>query len=385
MTVCIASTLLLTLTLSVSDLNLPDPLVTSGGDAVTTPEQWRDVRRPEILELFRTHMYGRRPVGRPDDLRFELREVTPDAMDGTATRKLVDILYSGPGGEGKIQLILFIPNDAPKPAPAFVLICHRDPENIDPTRETKMPFWPAEQIVARGYAAATFHVSDVAPDDKETWKQGVYTLFPAPDEAEAWGAISIWGWGASRILDYFETDADIDETHVAVVGHSRGGKAALCCGAEDERFALTCSNDSGCTGAALARRKQGESVHLINSRFPHWFCPNYDAFNGREEALPVDQHELVALMAPRLVYVASASEDDWADPEGEFLSCVHASPVYTLFRLDGVSATEMPAPDQPLQGGHIGYHLRSGKHDLTEYDWHRYMDFADKHWGKAAR
>lgn len=380
MIVCIASTLLLTLTLSASDLNLPDPLITASGEAVTTPDQWREVRRPEILELFRTHMYGRRPVGRPDDLRFEVRDVTPDAMDGAATRKLVDILYSGPGGDGKIQLILFIPNDAPKPAPAFVLICHRDAENIDPTREVKMPFWPAEQIVARGYAAATFHVSDVAPDDKETWKQGVYTILPAPDEAEAWGAISIWGWGASRILDYFETDADVDETHVAVVGHSRGGKAALCCGAEDERFALTCSNDSGCTGAAIARRKKGESVHLINSRFPHWFCPNYDAFNGREEALPVDQHQLVALMAPRLVYVASASEDDWADPEGEFLSCVHAGPVYALFGLDGVSATEMPAPDQPLQGGHIGYHLRSGKHDLTEYDWHRYIDFADKHW-----
>ncbi len=190
-------------------------------------------------------------------------------------------------------------------------------------------------------------------------------------------------------MDYFETDKDIDEKHIGVLGHSRAGKTALWCGAQDERFALTISNNSGNTGAALSRNKtlrqqkgknRGERVKDINKGFPHWCCTNYKKFNDNEDELPVDQHELIALMAPRLVYVASATEDTWADPEGEFLSCVHAGPVYQLFGLGGVGAMKMPKPQQPLHTGHIGYHIRIGKHDLVEYDWNCYMDFADKHW-----
>ncbi|MDE0840356.1 MAG: acetylxylan esterase, partial [Kiritimatiellae bacterium] len=237
--------------------------------------------------------------------------------------------------------------------------------------------------VERGYVAAAFLNSDLDPDKYDGFKDGVHGIFDPKDSKrspDAWGAIAAWAWGASRVMDYFESDKDIDEKHIGVVGHSRGGKAALWCGAEDERFALTISNDSGCTGAALARNKKGERVKRINTVFPHWFCENYRAFNDREEDLPVDQHELIALMAPRLVYVASASLDSWADPEGEFLSCVHAGQVYRLFGFRGVGATKMPKAQQPLHTGHIGHHIRTGKHNLTEYDWARYMDFADKHW-----
>ncbi|HNT33532.1 MAG TPA: prolyl oligopeptidase family serine peptidase [bacterium] len=365
------------------NLLLPDPLKSAEGMVISSSEQWQAVRRAEILELFRTHVYGRTPVGRPTDLRFETKEITPTALSGSATLKLVNIRYSGAGGEGMIELSVFIPNAVPKPVPGFLLICNRSRENIDHTRENKSPFWPVEWIIERGYVAAAFLNADVDPDKDDGFQDGVHGIFDSknvPRSPDAWGTIAAWAWGASRVMDYLETDEDVDATRMAAIGHSRGGKTALWCGAEDQRFSMAISNNSGCTGAAIARRKQGESIEAINRRFPHWFCANYKEYNDKEDELPVDQHELVALMAPRLVYVASATEDNWADPMGEFLACVHATPVYSLFGLTGLNTDEMPKPEHPLHDGHIGYHLRTGGHGLTEYDWNCYMDFADKHW-----
>lgn len=383
-TTAILGVILLTITMSHSnDLSLPDPLTTEAGNKVKTPCEWQKIRRPEILELFRENVYGRAPVGRPGILRFNMKETDNHAMDGMATLKRIDIHFAGPGGKGKIELVLFIPNEVQKPVAGFLLICNRGRENIDPSREHRSPFWPAERIVERGYMAAAFHNSDVAPDKPDRFLDAVHGIFEATDDdraPNAWGTIAAWAWGASRVMDYFEADQDIDETRIGVVGHSRGGKAALWCGAEDERFALVVSNNSGCTGAALSRRRKGETIAQINNRFPHWFCENYKRYNEREEELPIDQHQLIALMAPRLIYVASASEDEWADPKGEFLSCVHAGPVYELFGLQGVGTDDFPKTNQSLYAGHIGYHLRRGGHNLTEYDWDRFMDFADRHW-----
>lgn len=386
----LSAAVLLASAASVGDeLSLPDPLTTAAGEMVRTVSQWRSVRRDEILEQFRTSVYGRTPVGRPDDLRFEVVETDPVALGGKATLKRVDIRYSGPGGEGAIELVLFVPNSIQAPAAGFLLICNRERENIDPARKTGRSFWPAERMVERGYFAAAFHKSDLDPDHHDGFRNGVHGLFDSPDQPrppDAWGTIAAWAWGAGRAMDYFETDDDIDAKHVAVVGHSRGGKTALWCGAEDTRFAMAVSNNSGCTGAALARRRKGETIAEINKRFPHWFCANYRRFDDQEEALPVDQHQLIALMAPRPVYVASASQDAWADPEGEFLACVHAAPVYALFGHQGVGTDRFPDVNRPCHTGHVGYHIRAGKHDLTVYDWDRFMDFADRHWrsGKGA-
>jgi hypothetical protein len=367
-----------------AELQLPDPLVTQNGKRVTSTATWQTTRRPEVLELFRKNIYGRAPVGRPADLKFEVIDSAADAMDGKATRKQVMITWRGPGGEGGMRLVLFVPNGAKKPAPCLLLICNRPAaENIDPSRNVKSPFWPAEEIVARGYAAAAFFNGDVAPDKHDGFKSGVFAVFDnAPRPADAWGTIAAWAWGASRALDYLQTDPSIDGKRVGVVGHSRGGKTALWAGAEDERFAMVVSNDSGCTGAAIARGKTGERIRDINRGFPHWFNETYKTFADREEELPVDQHMLAGLIAPRLLYIASASEDSWADPKSEFLTTVRATPVYRLFGLDGISSSVMPKADAPLLEGHIGYHLRTGKHNLTEYDWGCFMDFADKHLGK---
>ncbi len=367
-------------TVGAAELRLPDPLVFTNDTRVKSAADWPK-RRAELLELFRENIYGRAPVGRPASLKFEVFDSATNTMDGRATRKQVKISYRGPGGEGTIKLVLFTPNNAPKPAPCFLLICNRSVTNIDPTRVLKSDFWPAEEIVARGYAAAAFFNGDVAPDKYDGFKSGAHAIFDSASgrSSNSWGTIAAWAWGTSRCLDYLETDRSVDAKRVAVVGHSRGGKTALWAGAEDERFAFVVSNDSGSTGAAIARNKEGEHIRDINRGFPHWFCDNYKHFNDRENDLPIDQHELLALIAPRLLYVASAIEDKWSDPRNEFLATVHVSPVYELLSKPGVGPKEFPKLDSPVRTGHIGYHVRSGKHNLTRYDWQCFMDFADQH------
>ena len=366
----------------VPSYELPPLMKDDDGRTITTTAQWA-AKRAKLLDLFRNELYGYSPE-RPKDEWFEIAKIDRQAMGGAATLKLVNIHLGAQPEAPVIHLNLFIPNNRTKPAPAFLLICNRDRENIDPTRKIKSDFWPAEQIVARGYAAASFFNGDVAPDKYDGFTTGIHAYLqnPAARKFNSWGTIAAWAWGGSRVMDYFETDPDIDEKHCAVTGHSRGGKTALWCGAQDERWALTISNCSGCSGAAIARRRFGESLKVIQNAFKHWFCGNYRKYIDREDDLPFDQHELVALVAPRAVYVTSADEDLWADQRGEWLAIHEAAPVWKLFGRKGLPSDIMPPLDKPLIGDGMGYHIRTGEHNYKVFDWNAHMDLADREFNR---
>jgi hypothetical protein len=387
---------------------LPDPLLQADGAAVATPAAWREGRRGEILELFRSQVYGRSPAP-PQQIGFEILEESSQALSGSAIRRQVRIRLGGQLDAPFLDLLLYAPRSE-TPVPAILGLnfagnhsIHADPQirvtsswvRDDPehgvtgnraseaSRGSRASRWPVQAILDRGYALATAYYGDIDPDYDDGFRNGVHALgyeeAPAPPAGERWGSIAAWAWGLSRALDYLETDPSVDALRVAVMGHSRLGKTALWAGAEDERFALVISNDSGCGGAALSRRRVGETVKQINDRFPHWFADNFARYDDREPELPVDQHMLLALVAPRPLYVASATGDAWADPRGEFLSCVHASPVYELLGQPGLGTSEPPAPDTPIARGRIGYHIRTGVHDVTAFDWDAFLDFADRH------
>ncbi len=366
---------------AVPDYVLPDPLQRKNGEVVEHKSQWQE-HRQELLELLRKEMYGSRP-GPPEQLSFKTILEYPSAMDGKATLRHISIESLHQGRQHDFELILFLPNEAKKPVPVFLLMNNRTPENTDLTRDHQSEFWPAEAVIARGYGVATFQNSSLSPDDTERFTEEIIRLFEGEDrnhrEADAWAAIAAWGWGASRAMDYFETDINVDASRIALLGHSRGGKASLWAGAEDERFALVISNQSGSGGAALSRRRFGENIESLN-RFSHWFNDHFKRFNGMEEQMPFDQHYVISLIAPRAVYIGSADRDLWADPRGEYLGLVHASPVYALWNHAPIGHDQMPPLDKPVLFGPRAYHVRSGSHNLTLVDWNHYMDFADTLW-----
>lgn len=387
----------------------PDPLIRSDGTRITSAAEWREKRRPELLEFFTREMYGRNP-GRSAKLVSEVFDRDKTALGGKATRIQIAIHPGGKPGP-RMDLLVYVPNGAKGPVPAILGLnfwgnhsIHKDPgirlteswveekaghyadltgvrnnRATDASRGGNARQWPLEEILSRGYALATIYREDVAADREPHFASGVHPLFPELQNGDDnFGNIAAWAWALSRGLDELEKEPAIDARRVAVFGFSRLGKAALWAGASDERFAMVISNESGAGGAKLFRRGVGEDIARLNTVFPHWFAKSFRKYNGKDKELPFDQHFVMSLVAPRPLYVASAIDDKHADPEGEFAGAKAAEPVYRLLGAEGLPATAWPAVDTSIQGG-IGYHARSGVHDVLPFDWKCYLDFADKH------
>jgi hypothetical protein len=355
----------------------PNSLRLDNGDPVTTAAEWEGTRRAELLAAFRQNVYGQ---GLPD-APAPTFQVTPTDFPGV-TRKVVKITVVGPSGSGSFNLTLFVPKTGTKPRGTFLMIDHRGSVGADPSQSSG--YAPLPTILKAGYAFASFKVGEVAPDSRDGYRSKMINLFHPANQAlpdNAGRAISAWAWAASRAMDYLQTDPDLDPAKVAVIGHSRSAKAALWAGAQDARFAAVISNDSGSTGAKLARRGDGgvgaETVGAINGSFPYWFPQTYKAYDDRVNSLPVDQHELLALVAPRRVVIGSATQDGNADPKGEFLAYTAAAQVYGLY---GLGDTGLPSPawppaaDKGFRGPAMSYHLRTGGHGLTAADWNVYLN-----------
>jgi hypothetical protein len=387
----------------VGTYTLPDPLVFNDGKPVRTARDWTDRRRTEILELFKANVYGRNPKA-PASVRFDVLESDRHALGGKAIRKQVSIYFSSSKDGPKEDLLLYIPAAAKQP-PAVILSLNfsgnqaviddpavklpvlwdrRSHESRQATEDSRGsdPGWDVRKVLARGYAFATMYYQQIEPDFKGEHRSGIRRAFlatgqaqPAPD---AWGAIGAWAYGLSRALDYLEKDKDVDAKRVAVMGHSRLGKTALWAGALDTRFAMMLSSCSGEGGASLARRNYGETTRNLVDVFPYWFCANFQQYADHPDKLPVDAHELIALSAPRPVYVTAAEDDKWADPRGEFLACVAAGPVYRLLGAQGLGTDRFPELNQPIMRT-LGFHYRTGKHAVTAFDWDQFLAFADMH------
>lgn len=418
----------------VREYTLPDPLRRNTGAIVRSAADWPP-RREEILEAFREHVYGRVPAFAYETRVTAEERFALEDHPATATQRRVEI-RSDHGSIG-LDLLDVLPTDTDNDGTAGSARIHERPEGhrascpvilalnfsgnhavLDDRRvwlsrawiDSFLPGvvdnrateagrgagrdrWPIDMIVGAGFGVATVACGDLDPDFDDGFANGVHGLAGLPPTAQrrdkpgssgitsdsgrppdAWGTIAGWAWGLSRILDVLLADPRIDPDRIIVLGHSRMGKTALWAAAQDERFAGAISNESGCGGAALTRREFGETIGAITSKFPHWFCPRFAEYAARADALPVDQHMLLGLLAPRPLYVASAADDLWADPKGEYLSVYHAAPVYRLFGYGTVTVPE-PPPVGTHVGNRISYHCRSGGHDITRFDWERYLRF----------
>lgn len=391
----------------VGTYTLPDPLTLANGKHVRDAQTWNHKRRPQIVRFFEEDQFGRCPE-RPAGMSFDVFDKGTPAFDGKAIRRQVTIHFSKDGNGPKVDVLMYLPADIQKPVPlllnlSFIAnstmvddagvkqgeIWNREKKKVPAPANSRFPKLDVPRIVAQGIGVATAYYGDIEPDFNGGLVYGVRSLYLKPGQKEfaanEWGAIAAWAWGLSCILDYLETDRDVDVKRVALFGVSRLGKTVLWAGAHDPRFALVIASCSGEGGAALSRRNYGETIaHLTApSRYAYQFCANYQKYAGHVDQLPVDGHMLVALMAPRPVMLQTGDSDRWSDPKGEFLAAVAAGPVYSLLGKEGLGTDEMPAAGQPILHD-IGYYMHHGGHGALPSDWDQFLRFLNMHLTSAA-
>ena len=388
---------------------LPDALTLHNGQRVRDAKTWVSKRRPEIRRLVEENWFGRAP-GKPTDLSFEVVEKNGSAFGGKAVRRQVVIYLSKDRSGPRMDLLLYLPANAKAPAPLFLNMSFfannlavNDPDvrvgrRWERETRTQVPAtpgpkqnarrgFPVEEFLAEGIAVATFNKDDLAPDFTGSEGMGVKALYLQPGQtrpaADEWGAIASWAWGASRALDYLETDKDVDARRVAIHGVSRLGKTALWAAAADERFAAVVASCSGEGGAATARRDYGETLaHMAApTRYPYQFAGNYATYAGRVHEWPVDANLLLSLIAPRPLLLQTGNTDKWSDPYGEFLAAIAAEPVYQLFGKKGLGIDRFPAAGQAVLHD-IGYFMHDGGHGNVPADFPVYVQFLKMHFAK---
>lgn len=361
--------------------NLPELFVTNQGLKIESKELWLSEKRDELLDVFASSIFGKAPTY-SSELEFEAVREDSEWLNGRAIRSELKIYPLGKQNNAALTLLLYLPKQSDIPHSVFLGANFLGNDFVESDHER----WPLELIINSGFGVATFFYGDIENDNPTGWIKGIrgeYLRLSGKQELldDDWGAIAAWAWGLSRAMDYLCMNPRIDEKKVALIGHSRLGKAALWAAAADERFAAVISNNSGTGGAKLLRRNFGESIESITREFPHWFATNFEAYALDIDSLLVDSHCLLALVAPRPLYVASASDDLWADPRGEFLAAQLASTVYELFGYKGIDKELDFPPLNTVIGDVVGYHCRSGTHGITPYDWGRYIEFVQRHFG----
>jgi len=391
--------------------HLPDALTFADGSPVATPARWPE-RRKELIDLFTKQMYGRMP-GRPSEMRFKVYDLDRHALGGKATREQISILFRGRPhdrsiGGPHIDLLVYVPNRVKRPpvilglnfwgnetinpdpgirmsdrwiessaGPSIDLSCVKNNRATSACRGIDQGRWPVERIIDGGFALATEYRRDVDPDRQDGFGESIRSAWPdLAQGGDNFSTIAAWAWAMSRSLDYLEQDRLVDGRHVVAFGWSRLGKAAIWAGATDPRFAAVISNESGAGGAKLFHDVHGETIQQINTRFPYWFCGNFKQYNGRDAELPFDQNEVLALIAPRPLYIGSAILDQNANPQGEFLGALAVTPVYRFLGSTGLATTAWPPVDQPVLG-RVAYHVRHGEHSVTAFDWEQYLRFCN--------
>ena len=369
---------------------LPPLLVSSEGKPVTTREEWFNVRRPQLMALFGNLVYGVVPVPEsPIKTTYEVLRTDMAFMGGKATRKDVRIRFENARGSAEMTILVFTPNDAKAPVPAFLLHSFANTKDDGHDASPDKPGFtrnglPLGEFFQRGFGFVVLSQGALVKHNEVEFQTGIHPLFYRQGQsfpkANEWGVIAAVSWSASRVMDYLETDGDVDAKRIAAMGHSKMGKATLWTCAQDQRFALAILAQSGCGGAALWKRNFGENMEKMVTRFPYWLCRNAAKFARNEDDLPVDQHMLIACLAPRPVYVASGEDDLWADLRVEYLSAYHASEVYRLLGRQGLGSEKSPPVGKVLASGHVGYHNRAGGHSVEMFDWQNFIEFAELHW-----